>query len=258
LAVDLADWLKNAADLEAVTTGGRFLAGGLAMGLGAIGAGIGEGYNASEALDASARQPAVSSELVRTMLIGQAVAETSGIFALVVAIVLLFVSPPEPGLEITGASLGAGLAMGLGALGSGVGAGIAGGRAAAGIGRNPHARGSVTLTMLLGQALATSPAVLALVVAVILLFAQQVNVYLGNDLVLAAAALSAGLCVGAGAIGPGLGTGIGAGGACDAVGKNPAAGNAITRVMLVGGAVSQSTSIYAFVIAFILIFFVSA
>lgn len=258
MAANLAQWLTDTADLEALTTGGRFLAGGIAMGLGAIGAGIGEGYNAGEALDASTRQPAVSGELVRTMLIGQAVAETSGIFALVVAIILLFVAPPAAGLEITGALLGAGLAMGLGALGSGVGAGIAGGRAAAGIGRNPRARGSITLTMLLGQALATSPAVLALVVSVILLFAQQVNVYMGNDMVLAAAALSAGICVGAGAIGPGLGTGIAAGGACDAVGRNPAAANAITRVMLVGGAVSQSTSIYSFVIAFILIFFVSA
>ena len=71
------------------------------------------------------------------------------------------------------------------------------------------------------------------------------------------AAFSAGICVGAGAIGPGFGAGLAAGGACDGVGRNPRAGSDITRTMLVGGAVSQSTSIYSFVVAFILIFCIS-
>jgi len=250
------DMLANNVDWQSVTTSGKYLAAGLAMGLGAIGAGVGEGYNAGQAADAMSRQPAVGSDLIRTMLVGQAVAETSGIFALVLAFMLMFASPQPASMEVTGAYLGAGLAMGLGAIGAGIGAGIAGGKAADSVGRNPSTRGSVTITMLLGQALATSPAVFALVVAVVLVFAQQFEKYLGNDFVIAVSGLSAGLCVGAGAIGPGLGTGLAAGGACDAAGRNPEANTAITRTMLVGGAVSQSTSIYAFVIAFILIFFV--
>jgi F-type H+-transporting ATPase subunit c len=245
-------------DWSSWTVAGRYLAASIAMGLGAIGAGVGEGYNAGEAADASARQPSAGPDLVRAMLVGQAVAETSGIFALVVAALLLFVPPPGPCMEVTGACLGAGMAMGLGALGSGVGCGIAGGRAAAGIGRNPRVRGDVTITMLLGQALASSPAVLALVVSVVLLFAQPMGYYRGSSFVLAAAAMSAGLCVGAGAIGPGFGAGTAAAGACDAVSRTPEARTAITRVMLVGGAVSQSTSVYAFVTAFVLIFLVRA
>jgi ATP synthase F0 subunit c len=224
------------------------------MGFGAIGAGVGEGYNAAEAVDSISRQPSAGGDLTRAMLVGQAVAETSGIFALVMAFVLLF-AEPEPCLEAMGAFAGAGLAMGLGAIGSGVGAGIAGARAASGIGRSPHTRGNVTITMLLGQALATSPAVFALVVSVILAFAQQFQKYTGSNMVVAVSALSAGLCMGAGAIGPGFGTGVAAGGACDGAARTPRAGTRITRVMLVGGAVSQSTSIYSFVIAFILIFF---
>ncbi len=243
--VDWAPW----------TSAAQYLAAGMAMGFGAIGAGVGEGINAGEAVDASSRQPAVTGELARTMLVGQAIAETSGIFALVIAFLLMFASP-EPSLEVLGALLGAGLAMGLGAIGSGVGAGVAGARAAAIIGRNPATRGGVTITMLLGQALTTSPAVFSLVIATVLVFAQQFDRYLGTDFTVGVAALSAGLCMGAGAIGPGYGTGLAAGGACDGVGRNPEASNAITRTMLVGGAVSQSTSIYAFVIAMILIFFV--
>lgn len=255
MAPDIAEWLANNVDWQSWTAGGKYLAGGIAMGFGAIGAGVGEGYNAGEAVNAISRQPAVGGELVRTMLVGQAIAETSGIFALVIAFILIF-SSPVPSMEVIGASLGAGLAMGLGALGSGVGAGIAGGQAAAGIGRNPGARGSVTITMLLGQALTTSPAVFSLVVAVILAFAQQGNKYLGSNVCVAVSALSAGLCVGAGAIGPGLGTGMAAGGACNGVARNPEANTEITRTMLVGGAVSQSTSIYSFVIALILILFI--
>jgi ATP synthase F0 subunit c len=233
----------------------KYVGAGLAMGFGAIGAGVGEGYNAGYAVDSIARQPAARGELTRTMLVGQAIAETSGIFALVIAFVLMF-SSPLPSMEVIGAFLGAGLAMGLGAVGSGVGAGVAGAQAAASIGRNPASRGSVTLTMLLGQALATSPSVFALVAAVILAFAQQANKYLGGSIPVTVSALAAGLCVGAGAIGPGFGTGIAAGGACDGVGRNPEASTAITRTMLIGGAVSQSTSIYSFVIALILIIFV--
>jgi ATP synthase F0 subunit c len=256
LAIDLAQWLSQNVDWESWATGGRYLAAGIAMGFGAIGAGVGEGYNAGEAVDSISRQPAVSGELVRAMLVGQAIAETAGIFALVIAIVLMFIPTVRPTMEVIGASLGAGFAMGLGALGSGIGAGIAGGRAAASIGRNPESRGTVTMTMLLGQALTTSPAVFSLVIAVILVFAQQANKYLGFSVPVAVSALSAGLCVGAGGIGPGFGTGVAAGGACDGVGQNPSANTAITRTMLVGGAVSQSTAIYSFVIALILIIFI--
>jgi len=255
LAVDLLEALAGGVDWEGLMSAAQYVGGGLAMGLGAIGAGVGEGYGAGEAVDSIGRQPAASGDLTRTMLVGQAVAETSGIFSLVIAFLLIFTAP-TPCMEAVGAYVGAGLAMGMGALGSGIGAGIAGGRAAAGIGRNPETRGSVTIMMLLGQALATSPAVFSLVVAVILIFAQQVGKYVANDLVAATAALAAGISVGAGAIGPGYGAGQAAGGACDAAARAPQANPSITRTMLVGGAVSQSTSIYAFVIAFILIFLV--
>jgi ATP synthase F0 subunit c len=254
LAADFIDWLANH-DWSYATSAAKLFGGALAMGFGAIGAGVGEGITAGEAIDSGARQPAAAGELVRIMLIGQAIAETSGIFALVIAFVLMF-GAPEPSLEMVGASIGAGLAMGLGAIGSGVGAGIAGGKAAASIGRNPRTRGTVTMNMLIGQALTTSPAVFCLVVSVLLAFAQQLDKYMGSTLQVAVAAFAAGLCVGAGGIGPGFGTGLAAGGACDAIGRNPDVQTDVTRMMLVGGAVSQSTAIYAFVISLLLILFV--
>jgi F-type H+-transporting ATPase subunit c len=69
----------------------KYLAAGLCMGLGAIGPAIGEGIAAAHALDGMARQPEMEGTLLRTMIIGQAISESTGIYSLVVAIILLFV-----------------------------------------------------------------------------------------------------------------------------------------------------------------------
>ena len=253
---EILTWLQQQGlDWATVSEASKYVAGGLAMGLGAIGAGVGEGYNAGEALEGMARQPGAQGDLLRSMLVGQAIAETAGIFALVIAFILMF-GEPAAGPEISAAMVGSGLAMGLGAIGSGVGCGIAGGKTATSVGRNPKCRGKALLSMLLGQGLATTPAVFALVIAVLLAFSQQIGLYTGFDPVSATAAFSAGLCIGAGAIGPGIGIGYAAAGACDGVGRNPEQNQALNRVMLMGGAVASSTSTYAFVIACVLMFFV--
>jgi len=68
-----------------------FLGAGIAMGLGAIGPGIGEGFAAGKACEAIGRRPNEAGLLTRTMLVGQAVSESTGIYSLVVALLLLFV-----------------------------------------------------------------------------------------------------------------------------------------------------------------------
>jgi len=63
---------------------------GVVMGLGAIGPGIGEGATASSACRGISRQPEARSEIMKTMLIGQAVSESTGIYSLVIALLLIF------------------------------------------------------------------------------------------------------------------------------------------------------------------------
>ncbi len=70
----------------------------------------------------------------------------------------------------------------------------------------------------------------------------------------AAALLGAGICMGMGALGPGVGEGFVAGKACEGIAKSPENASLITRTMLVGQAVSESTGIYSLVIALLLIF----
>ena len=75
------------------------------------------------------------------------------------------------GLILACSAIGAGLDM-IAGLGPGIGQGHAAGQAAAAVGRNPGARGDITSTMLLGQAVAETTGLYGLAVAFILLFAN--------------------------------------------------------------------------------------
>ena len=54
-----------------------------------FGAAIGEGNVAAHAVDAIARQPEMAGNIRTTMLIGQAVSETTGLYGLIIAILLV-------------------------------------------------------------------------------------------------------------------------------------------------------------------------
>jgi F-type H+-transporting ATPase subunit c len=68
------------------------LGAGIAM-IAGIGPGIGEGQAVAKACEAIGRQPEAKSEVTSTMIMGCAIAETTGIYALVIAIMLIFVAP---------------------------------------------------------------------------------------------------------------------------------------------------------------------
>jgi len=65
---------------------------GLAM-IAGIGPGIGQGYAAGKGAETVGRQPEAQGDIVRTMLLGAAVAETTGIYGLIIALILLFANP---------------------------------------------------------------------------------------------------------------------------------------------------------------------
>ncbi len=69
----------------------KLLAAGLAIGFGAVGPGIGIGIVALGALQAIGRNPDASDRIQTNMFVGFAFAEAVAIYALVVALILLFV-----------------------------------------------------------------------------------------------------------------------------------------------------------------------
>lgn len=68
---------------------------GLAL-IAGIGPGIGQGIAAGHAASAVGRNPGAKSDITSTMLLGQAVAETTGLYGLVIGLILLFVQPLLP------------------------------------------------------------------------------------------------------------------------------------------------------------------
>lgn len=77
---------------EAFVLGCSAIGAGLAL-IAGIGPGVGQGYAAGQAAAAVGRQPEAKGDIVQTMILGQAIAESTGIYGLVVGIILLFVRP---------------------------------------------------------------------------------------------------------------------------------------------------------------------
>ncbi|MCF7930249.1 MAG: ATP synthase F0 subunit C [Acholeplasmataceae bacterium] len=79
----IADVVPN----EFFRSGLAYIGAGIAVTTG-FGTGIGQGIAAGKAVEAVARQPEALGKITSTMLIGQAVAETTGIYGLIIAFIL--------------------------------------------------------------------------------------------------------------------------------------------------------------------------
>jgi ATP synthase F0 subunit c len=140
-----------------------------------IGPGIGQGYAAGKGAEAVSRNPKSQRETTMVMLLGAAVAETSGILALVVALIMLFGNPlvnmEGAAFVIMASAIGAGLSM-IAGIGPGIGQGYAAGKGTEAVGKRPKLQSVIVRTMLVGQAVAQTTGIYALVIALVLLFAN--------------------------------------------------------------------------------------
>ncbi len=79
-------------NIEGLVSAFSALGAGIAVCSG-IGTGIGQGNAAGHAAAAVGRNPGAKGDIMSTMIVGQAVAETTGLYGLVVALLLMFVKP---------------------------------------------------------------------------------------------------------------------------------------------------------------------
>ena len=77
---------------KGIVLGASALGAGTAM-IAGLGPGIGEGLCGGKEVEAIGRQPEASGAITRTMIIGDALAETTGLYALVIALLLLYANP---------------------------------------------------------------------------------------------------------------------------------------------------------------------
>jgi len=80
-------------DNTGVIAAASILGAALCMGFGAIGPALGEGRALAQALAAIAQQPDEANTITRTLFVGMAMVESTGIYALVVAMILIFANP---------------------------------------------------------------------------------------------------------------------------------------------------------------------
>ena len=75
---------------EALIIAAKAIGAALCMGVGSIGPALGEGKAVSTALEGMARQPEAASNLRTNMILGCAITETTGIYALLISFLILF------------------------------------------------------------------------------------------------------------------------------------------------------------------------
>ncbi len=75
---------------EAIVQGAKYVGAGICMGFAAIGPAIGEGNIGAHAMDAMARQPEMAGNLQIRMIIADAIAETTGLYGLLISFMILF------------------------------------------------------------------------------------------------------------------------------------------------------------------------
>lgn len=77
---------------KAIVLAASAIGAGLAM-IAGLGPGIGEGYAVGKSCEAIGRQPEAKGKIMSTMFVGCAIAESTGIYSLIIAILLMFVNP---------------------------------------------------------------------------------------------------------------------------------------------------------------------
>ncbi len=78
---------------KAIVIGCSLLVAALAMALGTIGTGLGMGNGLSSAANAVGRNPEAQGKILITMMVGLAMIESLAIYALVIALVVLYANP---------------------------------------------------------------------------------------------------------------------------------------------------------------------
>lgn len=79
--VEVVNWVKVAASIAA----------GVCMGIGSIGPALGQGFVGGKACESIGKKPESAGLITRTMVVALAFVESSAIYSLLVALVLMFI-----------------------------------------------------------------------------------------------------------------------------------------------------------------------
>ncbi len=222
----------------------------LAVMISAAGTGIGQGIAGGNALIAMARQPLGSDQSFRAMMIGLALIESGGIFALVISLMLLTGTMQTVTLGAGLAEVGLAIAIGLSAAVVGVASAFAVSASCEAISREPLFSQKIMTLMLLSQSIIEAPVIFAFIISLII----KTTVSETTTLIEGIKLLSAGLVIAVGSVGPAAGQAIFAKSAIAAVGRNKDAYRSIFSYSLLSEAVIETPVIFSMLVAFLIIY----
>jgi len=157
---------------------------GLGIGIGVVLPARAQAHAAARALEAIARQPDESTTISRNLYIGLAMIESQALYVLILTLILLFANPLASRVQeaassggvalwfLLGSAVVAVLTIIIGTMASSLGQGHVTGTALEALAEQPAARDALSTTLFISLALLESLALYALIVALILLFAN--------------------------------------------------------------------------------------
>lgn len=211
--------------------------------------GIVSAWPAQEACLATARQPFFAQTIFRFMLVTQSLIQTPIIFGFIVAIMIRNQIPTITTFADSMRLLSAGISIGVGCIGPGIGLAVFARTACRGLGINRNAYNKILPFTFLSEAIIETPIIFALVISIFLLFTtiHQDTIFSGT------AMLAAGLCIGLGTMGAGISSGKMSAAACHQIALDPRNYTNLSRISMFGQGLIDSSAIYAFLIALLLI-----
>jgi F-type H+-transporting ATPase subunit c len=160
------------------------LVAGISIGVGVLVPALGQARAATHAMAALARQPEEAETISRTLYVGLAMIESLALYVLIVVLVLLFSNPLQAGVAsaarqgpaalwfLIGSVVAAAMAITIGTMLAAAGQGRVTAAALTAIAEQPEARDPISTTLFISLALLESLALYALIISLILLFAN--------------------------------------------------------------------------------------
>jgi F-type H+-transporting ATPase subunit c len=157
---------------------------GMSIGVGVILPVVGQTHAATRAIAAIARQPGEAGTISRNLFVGLAMMESLALYVLIIALVLLFANPLQSRVAraagqssaafwfLAGTVIVAAATITVGTMFAARGQGRVTGAALDAIAEQPEARDSISTTLFISLALLESLALYALIIALVLLFAN--------------------------------------------------------------------------------------
>jgi len=220
----------------------------LAIGMNAIGVGIGQGITGHAALDAINQQPSAQSEITKTALLGIALIETVAVMGGLISILLL---RSTPSTEFAGlAELGIALAICLPGAVIGLISSWPAKSSCMAIARQPFLAQPITRFMAVSQAFIQAPIIFGLIIAIFISNQAAHAQSLFDSLRL----IGAGLCIGIGSIGPSIGLASFTEAACYGLGVNPKATPPLLSFTFISAPCIEASIVFALIISLVLLF----